>query len=139
MSEVSGVVPVSEVSEAFSLQNAIHVWRRNFTLYRRTWKLNILPNFFEPVFFLLGLGLGIGSYIKEVSGLPHSVFIAPGLIAMATMNGASFEASYNVFVRMNYDRIYEGMLTTPLSEAEILLGDLAWCVTRAILYGGAFF
>src|SRR3989338_8701525 len=102
--------------ENFSWQGAVSVWWRDFSVYRRTWKLNILPNFFEPFFFLLGLGLGVGHYINEVMGVPYPIFTAPGLIAMAAMNGASFEATYNVYVRMNYERTYDAMLATPVSE-----------------------
>src|SRR3989338_1332842 len=96
-------------------KSAMSVWWRNAIMYSRTWKLNILPNFFEPVFLLLGLGLGVGFYIQEVWGVPYAVFIAPGLIAMAAMNGASFETTYNVFVRMNYERVYDAMVATPIS------------------------
>ena len=126
------------MTESIEWKNIWSVWWRNFILYRQTWKMNLLPNFFEPVFFLLGLGLGVGFYIQKVAGLPYPVFIAPGLIAMATMNGASFEGTYNVFVRMNYNRTYDAMIATPLSEAEIVLGEIFWCVTRSMIYGGAF-
>ena len=130
---------MNDRAERMEFQNIQSVWWRNFMLYRRTWKLNLLPNFFEPVFFLLGLGLGVGFYIQNIAGVPYPVFIAPGLIAMAAMNGASFESTYNVYVRMNYDRIYDSMIATPLSEDEIVMGELLWCITRALLYGGAFF
>ncbi len=39
-------------------------------MYRRTWKLNILPNFFEPVFYLWSIGLGVGAYVSEMGGMP---------------------------------------------------------------------
>ena len=35
-----------------SVPYALAVWRRNAAMYRRTWKWNILLNFFEPVFYL---------------------------------------------------------------------------------------
>ena len=127
------------MGEPISFQAIVSVWRRNLALYARTWKLNILPNFFEPVFFLLGLGLGVGFYIKQMAGMPYPVFIAPGLVAMAAMNGASFESTYNVYVRMNYDRVYDGMITTPLNEFEIVMGEMCWAIFRSLLYGGIFF
>lgn len=115
------------------------VWWRNAIMYSKTWKLNLLPNFFEPVFYLLGLGLGVGFYVKEVSGIPYAVFLAPGLITISAMNGASFESTYNVYVRMNMLRTYDAMLTTPLNENEILLGEIFWSVTRALIYGSIFY
>ena len=98
------------MTESFSILGAWSVCRRNITLYSKTWKLNLLPNFFEPVFLLLGIGLGLGFYVTQVGGIPYPIFLAPGLVAMAAMNGASFETTYNVYVRMNYDRVYDAMM-----------------------------
>ena len=114
------------------------VWQRNALMYSKTWMLNLLPNFFEPVFFLIGLGLGVGYYIRQMGGLPYPVFLAPGLIAIAAMNGASFESTYNVYVRMNYNRVYDGILATPVNDKEIVLGEILWSITRSLIYGGAF-
>lgn len=128
-----------------SAQRTIHwpsarsVWWRNALMYSKTWKLNILPNFFEPVFYLLGLGLGVGFYIHDIAGVPYAVFLAPGLIAIATMNGASFEATYNVYVRLNYNRTYDAIIATPVNEADIVCGEILWAVTRAWAYGAAFY
>lgn len=121
-----------------SVPHAWAVWRRNATMYRRSWLVTILPNFFEPVLYLLSLGLGVGAYINEMSGLSYLAFLAPGLICVSAMNGASFEVTYNVFVRMSYQKTYDGMLTTPLSPEDILLGEVLWAVTRAVIYGGCF-
>ena len=126
------------MTESFSILGAWSVCRRNITLYSKTWKLNLLPNFFEPVFLLLGIGLGLGFYVTQVGGIPYPIFLAPGLVAMAAMNGASFETTYNVYVRMNYDRVYDAMIATPLSETEIVMGEILWAVIRSVIYGGAF-
>src|SRR3989338_11710683 len=122
------------MTEGIILKSALSVWWRNFSMYSKIWKLNLLPNFFEPVFYLLGLGLGVGFYIQEIGGLPYPLFIAPGLIAIAAMNGASFEASYNVYVRMNYNRTYDAIIATPVNENEIILGEILWAITRAWIY-----
>lgn len=127
------------MTERTSLKGALSVWWRNALIYSKTWKFNLLPNFFEPVFFLWGLGLGLGFYLKEVASLPYPVFLAPGLIAISAMNGASFESTYNVYVRMNMIRTYDAMIATPLNENEIVLGELLWGTTRALLYGSAFY
>lgn len=114
------------------------VWGRNFHVYRSTWYLNILPHFFEPVLYLIALGLGLGWYVREIHGVAYVVFLAPALIVMATINGATFEATWNIFVRMNRDRRYDAILTTPINEQEILCGEILWAITRATLYGIAF-
>jgi lipooligosaccharide transport system permease protein len=122
-----------------SLPHAIAVWQRNAAMYQRTWKLNLLPNFFEPLLYLLSIGIGVGSYVTQMEGMSYVQFLAPGLVAVAAMNGASFEVTYNTFVRLNYEKTYDSMLTTPIQPEDLLFGEVLWAVTRACIYGGCFF
>jgi lipooligosaccharide transport system permease protein len=122
-----------------SLPHALAVWRRNASMYGRTWKSNILPNFFEPVFYLAAIGIGVGAYIQQMSGVSYAEFLAPGLVCVAAMNGASFEVTYNIFVRMNFEKTYDAMLTTPIDADDVLAGELLWAMTRVGIYGGSFF
>jgi lipooligosaccharide transport system permease protein len=124
---------------SISAPHALSVWWRNASMYRRTWKANILPNFFEPVFYLAGIGIGVGAYIQEMGGTSYARFLAPGLVCVAAMNGASFEATYNVFVRLTWEKTYDAMLTTPVEPDDVLCGELLWALTRSCIYGGAFF
>jgi len=121
-----------------SARHAVAVWRRNAAMYRRTWMWTILPNFFEPVFYLTAIGIGVGSYINEIGGTSYIAFLAPGLVCVAAMNGASFEVTYNVYVRLVFQKIYDAMLTTPIEPEDILIGEVLWAVTRASIYGGCF-
>lgn len=122
-----------------SLPHALAVWRRNASMYRRTWMWNILPNFFEPVLYLVSIGIGVGAYITEMRGMTYIEFIAPGLLCVAAMNGASFEVTYNIYVRMNFEKAYDAMLTTPIEPDDVLAGEVLWAITRASIYGGCFF
>ena len=122
-----------------SWPHAVAVWRRNATMYRRTWKLNILPNFFEPVFYLAAIGIGVGAYIQEMGGSSYAEFLAPGLVCVAAMNGASFEVTYNVYVRLHHEHIYDAMLTSPIQADDVLAGEILWALTRVLIYGGSFF
>jgi lipooligosaccharide transport system permease protein len=121
-----------------SVRYALAIARRNASMYRRTWMLNVLPNFFEPVFYLWSIGLGVGAYVTEMSGMPYIQFLAPGLVCVAAMNGASYESTYNVFVRLHFEKQYASMLTTPIEPEDILLGELLWSLLRAGIYGGCF-
>jgi lipooligosaccharide transport system permease protein len=122
-----------------SPRHALAVWHRNFAMYRRTWKLNILPNFFEPLLYLASIGIGVGAYVQEMGGTSYVAFLAPGLVAVSAMNGASFEVTYNAFVRLHFEKTYESMLTTPVQPEDLLAGEILWAVTRASIYGGCFF
>lgn len=122
-----------------SMPYALSVWRRNAAMYQRTWKWNILPNFFEPVFYLFSIGIGVGAYVSQMNGMSYIQFLAPGLICVAAMNGASFEVTYNIFVRLTFEKSYDAMLTTPIEPDDVLAGEVLWAVTRACVYGGCFF
>ncbi|MEZ5987958.1 MAG: ABC transporter permease [Planctomycetota bacterium] len=121
------------------LRMAAAVWTRNLVNYRHTWKRNIFPNFFEPVVFLVGMGLGLGSYLSGgVEGQVYLVYLAPGLMAANAMNGASLEVTWNMFVKMNMHRLYDAYLTTPCEVEDIGFGELLWSTTRALIYGVGF-
>ncbi len=124
---------------SLSMGHARSVWRRNASMYRRNWKLTLLPNFFEPVFYLTAIGIGLGAYITEMGGMSYVEFLAPGLLAVAAMHGASFEVTYNIFVRLSYEKAYDAMLTTPVDTDDIVAGETLWALTRSGLYGGGFF
>ena len=116
---------------SLSARHTLSVWRRNASLYRRTWKVNLLPNFFEPVFYLTAIGIGVGAYITEMGGVSYVEFLVPGLICVSAMHGASFEVTY--------EKSYSVIVTTPVSPDDILIGEVLWAITRASIYGGGFF
>lgn len=119
---------------------ASSVWVRNWTLYRRTGWMNVIPNFFEPFFYLVSIGVGLGAYVGgfESTG-GYLAFIAPGLLASQAMMGASFEVTYNCFVKMRFHGVYDAILTTPAEVEDIVAGEILWAITRALVYGSAFF
>jgi len=124
---------------SLSIRYALSVWRRNASLYKRTWKVNLLPNFFEPVFYLTAIGIGVGAYITKMGGVSYVEFLVPGLICVSAMHGASFEVTYNVYIRLVYEKAYSGMITTPVTPDDILIGEILWALTRSSIYGGGFF
>lgn len=124
---------------AVDLRLAWAVFRRNATEYRHSWATNLLPNFFEPVIYLIGMGLGLGFYLSRgMEGQSYLAYIAPGLTAAAAMNGASFETTYNMFVRMTYARLYDAYLSTPAQVEDVAMGELLWAMARGLIYGVVF-
>ena len=117
--------------------------QRNILVYRHQWII-ILSGVFEPIFYLVGIGLGIGAIVREVTVadgtvIPYAAFVAPALMATAAMNGAVFETIFNVFFKLNYAKTYDGVLATPMGITEIALGELIWALLRAALYAVAMF
>jgi lipooligosaccharide transport system permease protein len=118
---------------------ALHVWQRNLTVFKKTYKMNVLPNFFEPVIYLAAMGIGLGAYItRSIEGFSYVEYIAPGLIAASAMNGGTFETTYNIFVKMYFGRTYEAITATPVNLEDAMVGEILWAVTRGIIYGTIF-
>ncbi len=121
------------------LRGAFRVWRRDAVVYKHTAKWLLIPNFLDPVLFLLALGLGLGAFFTEVGGLRYIEFLAPGLIASSTMYTASFESTWNIHFKIEQHHTYDAMLAAPLSPGDIVVGEVAWSATRATLTGVIFF
>ncbi|HEY4004150.1 MAG TPA: ABC transporter permease [Pseudonocardia sp.] len=115
---------------------------RSALVYRRGW-LAFVSGFFEPVFYLLALGQGLGSLVGALPGpggvpISYAAFIAPGLLAASAMNGAVFDATFSVFFKLRYAKLYDAMLATPLGSVDIALGEISWALLRGGLYSLGF-
>lgn len=44
-------------------RGAVAVWRRNADVFFKTWKTNFLPSIFEPLLYLVAMGLGFGGLV----------------------------------------------------------------------------
>jgi len=121
-----------------SLAHAWRYWLRNAVIFKHTYQLSLLGWFLEPVIYLVAMGLGLGKYLREVNGIPYMDFIAPGLVALSVMYGATFETTWNAFFKMERGRIYDAAIATPVELEDVALGEALWGATRASIYGAAF-
>lgn len=117
---------------------AARVWQREAIVFSKVWKNALLPQFFDPLFYLLALGFGLGTYLTHVQGIPYKQFIAAGLVASSVMWAASFESTWNAFFKMEEQRLFDAILTTPVQVQDVLVGEVAWAATRAVIYGTTF-
>ena len=126
----------------FGGRRSLLLIERNILVYKNGW-LVILSGFFEPLFYLLSIGLGIGGIVGDLPGpngttIPYALFVAPALLASASMNGAIAESTFNVFFKLNYQKTYDAVLATPLSPGDVALGEIGWAVIRSTLYALGF-
>ena len=117
---------------------AVRVWRRDLRVFAKLWKGALLPNFFDPLLYLLAMGFGLGTYLSSVEGIPYEQFIGSGLVASAVMWAASFETTWNIYFKMQETRLYDAILTTPVEVQALVAGEVMWAATRAVVYGSAF-
>ena len=117
------------------------VLERNILVYRRSW-IFIVSGFFEPLFYLLSIGVGLSHLVGPINvdgrEIPYTAFVAPGLLASSAMNGAMLDSTFLVFFKLKIAKTYDAMLSTPLGVSDVALGELSWCVLRGALYSGAF-
>ncbi len=105
--------------------------------------LIVLSGFFEPVLYLLSFGIGLGALVGAVStttgdAVPYAAFIAPALLTVSAMNGAIFDSTWNVFFKMQYAKLYEGMLATSLGPLDVALGEIFLALLRGAVYAAGF-
>jgi lipooligosaccharide transport system permease protein len=102
----------------------------------------ILSGFFEPVFYLFSIGVGIGALIGSLTiggrHIPYPAFVAPALLASSAMNGAIYESTMNIFYKLKEANTYDGMLATPLVPRDIAAGEIAWSLIRGAIYSAGF-
>jgi lipooligosaccharide transport system permease protein len=124
--------------DAFSWR-FLKVWKRNLITYQKIWKVSFLTPLFEPILYIFAFGIGLGVMVGQVryggQTLTYIQFIVPALIAIAVMQNAFFETTYTSFVRMYYQRTFDGMLATPLSLEEIILAEIVWAATKSTAAG----
>ncbi len=113
----------------------IRVWQRNRDVFFRLWHSEAPGFLAEPVVILLAMGFGLGAYVGLVDGQKYIEFITPGIIASYAMFSASFECTYGSFVRMEFQKTYDAMITTPLNVEDVVAGEIFWGATRSFITG----
>ena len=134
----SRITPLGSVSPF----RAQRIWEKNYLAYRRLWKV-VFTGFFEPVFYLFGIGIGVGALVGEVTGpggqlVAYAAFVAPAMMAASAMNGAVIETTFNIFFKLHFGKVYEGILTTPMKPSDIAIGEIGWALARGVLYSTVF-
>jgi len=111
--------------------------QRNLLVYKHLWMV-ILSGFFEPLFYLLGIGIGLGAMVPDVGGVSYLAFVAPGLLASSCMNGAIADGFFNIFFKLHFQKTYDGILATPMRVADVAAGEALWALGRGSIYAAAF-
>ena len=125
------------------MTGAVRIVQRNALVYKKVWRGSVFSSFLQPTLFLLAMGVGLGELIdRSTAALPGSVgyleFLAPGLLAAAAMQTATFESTYPVLGKMTWQRNYEAITATPMRTSDLVFGELAWIGVRLTTIAVAF-
>jgi lipooligosaccharide transport system permease protein len=143
MSRVTPARSVSGISPfPLRTRGSLRLIERHARVYRHMW-LVFASGVFEPLFYLLSIGIGLGVLVGKVPGpgghpIPYREFVAPGLLAVSAMNGAMYDSTFNVFFRLKYEKLYDSILATPVGPSELALGEIGWALIRGAVYAAAF-
>lgn len=123
-------------------QRAVRVLHRNLRLLR-AYGPAVATSFLEPVLMLISLGIGVGELVGTVPGptgepLAYDQFVAPGMLAMAAMNGALMDTTFGFFVNLKYAKAYDAMLATPLGPGDVARGELVYTLAKGAIYAAGF-
>lgn len=112
-------------------------------LYRRTWKGSVISSFVVPLLYILAMGVLLGGFIKgdpdKLEGATSYLsFVAPGMLAAQTMTTVFGEVTYPVMGMIKWQRIYDGMLATPLGVPDIVFAHLGFVALRVASVSAVF-
>jgi len=125
----------------FTAKRAPRILERKLMVYRRLW-VHLISGFFEPVFYLLSIRIGIGKLVGNVNldghAISYAAFVAPALLAASAMNGAVFDSTFGVFFNLKYAKTYDAILATPMAVEDVAVGEIGWALLRGVMYATAF-
>jgi lipooligosaccharide transport system permease protein len=116
-------------------QRLFSVWYRHVRVYTKNLVSNGLPPFLEPLLFLLGVGLGLGKYITQsMEGLTYIEFLGTGLLVTAAMFTSAYECTFGTFIRLEFEKVYDGMLAAPITVNDLIIGEILWAGTKGVFF-----
>ena len=125
------------LASAFEWQSRA-VMARHVRLYFSDWPIKVLPPALEPVTMLTAFGLGLGAYMSGIEWRGRQVsylsFVAPGMLAYAAFMTSFFQALFAAYIRMHYQRTWEGQLTTQIEMRHVVWGEVLWAALLGTLY-----
>jgi lipooligosaccharide transport system permease protein len=110
------------------------VWYRHFRVYTRNFISNAFPPFLEPLFFLLAIGVGLGTFITRMEGLSYFQFLASGILLPPAMYTAAFECTFGTFIRLEFEKVYDGMIAASITYVDLITGEILFAATKSFFF-----
>lgn len=124
-----------------SVTGAIRVWEHQYTLFRRYWRTSLMAAFVEPLLYLMGIGLGIGTLVDRnagsgeelLGGVSYVAFVAPALIPAGVMTLVVQDSLWPLMSGFKWSNAFRAMVATPLTPADVAAGVALWRATKATI------
>lgn len=111
---------------------------RHVRVHLRKWYTALLPPVGEPLVMLTAFGLGLGRQIGGVSWngreVDYLTYLAPGILAYTAFMTAFFQSLFTAYIRMHYQKSWEGQLTTQIRLEHVVWGEALWAAAMATAY-----
>ncbi|MCB0992177.1 MAG: ABC transporter permease [Acidimicrobiales bacterium] len=119
---------------------ALRVAYRDLVIYRRIWRANLVGAVFQPLMYLLGVGLGVGSLVDSgpgsdaaLGGVSYLAFYASAVMATTAMFTSSQESLWPAMDGFKWSNAYRAMVATPLEPSDVAVGLGAYHAARAAI------
>jgi len=114
---------------------AFNILKRHLIVFRRTFWSNMVFNVIEPFLYLSAMGFGLGAFVQDMDGMSYMQFIAPGMVASASMWAATFECTYASFIRLHFQKTFHAMLAGPATVSDVAAGEVLFGIVKNIIFG----
>ena len=116
-------------------------FEKHWLWYRRNWRATAVSSFLMPVLLLLAMGFGFGSQVRStalIGGVPYLEYLAPALVVISALQGATFESTYAIMSAFVWQKTYVGMVATPITPAQVLYGQVLWVGAQVFARSAVF-
>jgi len=123
---------------------AVRVLEGHIRSYRHTWRGTTISSVATPVLFLAAMGLGLGTLVDGGRGvdpagdISYLAWLAPGLLAVSTMQAGAGDGAFPVMAGLRWIRTYHAVVATPVRPSDLLIGNLIWAAIRLTVIGAVF-
>ena len=111
---------------------------RHLRVHLRNWHTSALLPVCEPLVMLLAFGVGLGGQISTLrwQGEPidYLSWLAPGILAYTIFMTSFFQSLFSAYMRMHFQKSWEGQLTTQIRLEHVVWGEALWAATLATAY-----
>jgi lipooligosaccharide transport system permease protein len=108
---------------------AVRVFGRDRAFFRRIWRSYAVGSFVQPLLYLLGVGIGVGSLVDDgpaaadlLGDTSYFAFYASALLATTVMFTASQEALWPTLDGFLWSNAYRAMVATELEPGDVVRG-----------------